>query len=670
MIVVGDVLPPLGWVILAVLAVHEAWFTIRHAFRCNHHDKCTCWPSHRFLAGRTFHGHVVTDATFWRRADKVKTKTGHCSPFQKLPGAQRRMLRTGPVLAVAGGLISPVLDTVAVSVAAVACLLLMTERGRRVAQSTSAAVLRWTRRVVWPRLGGLVSRVVPEPVAEWSGRLIGDRGMPKRVTGHHGARMQDMAQALATITGTSAAAVKRGIEWNPGYAATEQGGQVATWYLPRGFKGNSREQTAVNDLWQGRVGFELVPKWETAEARPRVAFIRARSLPDIVYLADYAADLAKLPPNQIGLGLDDRGGLVCQDWDVENPHSLVVGGSRHGKTELNRSKTGQVTRKGGHVSAADCKRISFQGLEGIPGFELRNNPRDIRAMWELVHGSYEEMDRRALERAVNPTAEFAPHVTCIEELGQFSEQTDDWWDDLEYEDEADEGTLFFKRRGRRTPRVWKYVKSLCFEGAEFNMHVDIDGQDGDHKYLKGIKPVLGLRILGGFQDNQWKNCVGTLPVPKAPEVKGRFVLVNGSKQTWFQAFVGSKDKIESAAIWRDYARAGRRLDGTQPVTVSHVPDENVQDMKRSDLREHVQEGSPKTNEPPAFMTLREACDEQILQFGSDDPLTAARKASQRRGFPAAAPGMLAEDGKSALYRRSELEEWQGGKVRILRRQVS
>jgi hypothetical protein len=284
----------------------------------------------------------------------------------------------------------------------------------------------------------------------------------------------------------------------------------------------------------------------------------------VVYLADYAEDLAKLPPNKIGLGLDDRGELVCQDWDVENPHSLVVAGSRHGKTELNRSKTAQVTRKGGHVSAADCKRISFQGLEGIPGFELENNPRDIRGMWELICRSYEEMERRALERERNPTAEFDPWVTCIEELGQFSEMTGDWWDELEFENPLDEGTLFFRRRGRKIPRVWRYVKSLCFEGAEFDMHVDIDGQDGDHQYLKGLKPVLGLRVLGGFQDNQWMNCVGTRPVPQAPDVKGRFCLVNGRKQTWFQAFVGDRDKLESAAIWRDYARAGRRLDGTVP----------------------------------------------------------------------------------------------------------
>lgn len=564
----------LGYAGMVLLALHEAWFGVRHAFKCNHHVRCECPPQTRYLTGRTFHGHVVNDATYWRRSNNVKTKDGHCSAFQKLPGFQRHLARTGPVLAVFGAMVSPVL-TVALVVPAAVGWVLLTGPGQRVIWRAWGPAWRWSCRVAWSRLGGLVLRVVPGPVTAWSGRLLEDRGLPKRLTEHHGARTQDLAQGLASITGTSAAAVKRAIEWNPGYAATEQGGLVAKWYLPRGFKGDSKEQAKANELWQGRIGFELTPQWNLADARPHVNFIRARSLPDIVYLEEYAPYLAKLPPNQTGLGLDDMGELVVADTKVENPHELVVAGSRHGKTELNRSKVAQTTRKGGYVAAADCKRISFQGLEGVPGFELRNNPRDIRGMWELIRRSYEELDRRAKEREDNPTAEFDPWRLCIEELGQFSEMTGDWWDELDFEDPRDEGTLFFRRKGRKIPRVWRYIKSLCFEGAEFEMFVSISGQDGDHQYLKGLKPVLGLRMLGGYQDNQWLNCVGTRPVPQAPDIKGRFCLVNGRKQTWFQAFVGSLDKLESAAIWRDYARAGRRMDGSQPPVTETVPQRSV-----------------------------------------------------------------------------------------------
>ena len=252
--------------------------------------------------------------------------------------------------------------------------------------------------------------------------------------------------------------------------------------------------------------------------------------------------------------------------NCENPHGMVVAGSRHGKTELNRSLTAQVVRKGGKVYAADCKRVSFQGLEGVPGFELRNNPRDIRAMWELIEEFYDEMELRSTKRLTDKTAEFPRWLLIIEEVLQFSAMTDDWWEEMEPESEVDEGTLFWKpKRGKKTPRVWRWIKSLCWEGAEFGMHVIVDGQDGEFQALKGVRNVLGMRLLGGYQPQQWKACVGTTPVPEAPRTKGRFCLVAGG-QTWVQALVGHLDKNESAAIWRDFARAGRRMDGSLPVT--------------------------------------------------------------------------------------------------------
>ena len=69
-----------------------------------------------------------------------------------------------------------------------------------------------------------------------------------------------------------------------------------------------------------------------------------------------------------------------------------------------------------------------------------------------------------------------------------------------------------------------------------------------------------------------------------------------------------------------------------------------------------------TSDIVVLMSLRQACAEEILRLGSADPLGAARKAAQRPGFPEGAGW----DGKTALYHRSELAEWQDGKVRVLR----
>jgi hypothetical protein len=514
----------LGYAVLAVLTAHEACFALRHLTCKPAH--CDCPVSHKFLAGLPLHGHTVTDATYWRPANKDLTQAKTVGPWLKLPGWKRRVIRTGPLVAVAGVLVN------------------------------------------WWVAAAVLAVLVPLLAAAFSGRVrcLLRRG---RLWGRlrHRDRVQTMGMLLSTITGTSASSVEAGVTWCPDYASAEPGDEVVRWVLPRGFKATGGEKSAAQEVWQSRIGFQLTFSWETQDTdEPVLVMRRAREMPSKVYLSDVLAKVEALPDHKTAIGLDDQGNLVCWDWSCENPHGMVVAGSRHGKTELNRSITAQVVRKGGRVCAVDCKRISFQGLEGVPGFELRNNPRDIRGMWELIEEFYEEMERRSMERELNPTVEFKRWLLIIEEVLQFSAMTDDWWEEMEPEAEADAGTLFWKpKRGKKTPRVWRLIKSLCWEGAEFGMHVIVDGQDGEFQALKGVRNVLGMRLLGGYQPQQWKACVGTTPVPEAPSTKGRFCLVAGG-QTWVQALLGHEDKNESAAIWRDFARAGRRMDGTVPVT--------------------------------------------------------------------------------------------------------
>lgn len=358
--------------------------------------------------------------------------------------------------------------------------------------------------------------------------------------------------------------------------------------------------------------------------------------------------------------------------NCENPHGMVVAGSRHGKTELNRSITAQVVRKGGRVCAVDCKRISFQGLEGVPGFELRNNPRDIRGMWELIEEFYEEMERRSMERELNPTAEFKRWLLIIEEVLQFSAMTDDWWEEMDPEADADAGTLFWKpRRGKKTPRVWRLIKSLCWEGAEFGMHVIVDGQDGEFQALKGVRNVLGMRLLGGYQPQQWKACVGTTPVPEAPSTKGRFCLVAGG-QTWVQALLGHEDKNESAAIWRDFARAGRRMDGTQPpLTNGTVTPHTGMNWQVSP------DGTVSTQEPVTAITdprgvlvsLTEAVQQGMVPGASKRALEMDRHRSDKGDLPDGLrfpePGRLDGSQKELFWSRelTEFNEARRGAAR-------
>ena len=638
MIVASDVLPLAGWVVLAGLVTHEVVFVVRH-LTCKP-DHCHCPLTHKLLAGLPLHGHTVTDATYWRAANRDLTTAKNVGPWLKLPGWKRRLYRTGPVVAASALLIALVPSVIVLAVLGMCWFV------RRAA---------WARRLLrratgWPavRLCAAWDKRVPERLRTERVRHMWER-RPAWLRWRHRNRVQTMSMLLSTVTGTSSSSVQRGVTWSPDYANTEPGEVVAKWVLPRGFKANGGEKNQAQEVWQSRIGLALTFTWQLDVDEPVLVMRRAREMPSIVYLDDVRKRVEALPDSQTAIGLDDQGNLVCWNWLVENPHGMVVAGSRHGKTELNRSITAQVVRKGGRVFAADCKRVSFQGLEGIPGFTLRNEPRNIRAMWELVREFYDEMERRSEERGKDPTAEFPRWLLIIEEVNQFSAMSDDWWEEMEAEDPRDEGTLFWKsRRGKKTPRVWRWIKSLCWEGAEFGMHVIVDGQDGEFQALKGVRNVLGMRLLGGYQPQQWKSCVGTTPVPEAPAQKGRFCLVSGG-QTWVQALCAHKDKNESAAIWRDFARAGRRLDGTQPADEAVPVPMAGEGRDLADLGEQG-EGATVVTElgQPEALKLSEILDRGLLPGMTLDAL---RKASLRwDDFPE----VIGRDGPANTYNPDEV----------------
>ena len=97
-------------------------------------------------------------------------------------------------------------------------------------------------------------------------------------------------------------------------------------------------------------------------------------------------------------------------------------------------------------------------------------------------------------------------------------------------------------------------------------NVLIAGQNIEAQTVKGVRNSIGMRLMGGYQPQNWKALVGTTPIPPAPPVKGRWCMINGGSQTWVQALIADLVDVQSAAIWRDYARAGRLMDGTAPVT--------------------------------------------------------------------------------------------------------
>ena len=663
MIVSSAVLPILGWVILAALGAHEVVFTIRH-LTCQP-DRCHCPLTHKLLAGLPLHGKTVTDATYWRAANKDLTQAKNVGPWLKLPGWKRRLYRTGPVVAVSALMVALVPAAIILGVLGACWFVRRAAWARRLMRRT----LGWVTarlRAAWNKLAP--ARLRTERIGQvWERR-------PAWLRWRHRNRVQTMGMLLGQVTGTASSVAEAGIEWAPDYAATEPGEHVARWKLPRGFKALAGEKSLAEDVWKSRVGLDLVFSWNLAVDEPYLDMTRARQMPTLVHLHEVLDRVEALPEDKTAIGLDDQGNLVCWDWASEAPHGLLNAGSRHGKTETEEGMVCQVLRKGGVVTYIDVKRVSIQGLKGLPGLILCDNPRDMVGIWLSIDGWGKELDRRIDERTKDPTIEFPRNLLVLEEVNQFSEMCDEFWETWPEEDEAYRGTILWKpKRAKRTPPIWRVVKKGVWEGAFAKQNVLIAGQNIEAQTVRGVRNSIGLRLLGGYQPQNWKALVGTTPVPPAPPVKGRWCLINGSTQTWVQAILADLDANQSAAIWRDYARAGRRLDGTQPADETSGTDSaaepKTQDANHSDQGEYISFETPRTAGLTGLATLREACAEGILQFASEDPLVAARKAAQRPGFPASVPG-VAEDGRSALYRRADLAEWQDGKVRVLRRQAS
>ena len=523
---------------------------VRHALRCKP-TRCKCPFPVLWITGKALNGHVYTDATFLRGHNKVTgNPTGHTPPFQKLPGWKRRLVRCVPLL-LPGALLASWVFTVAALAVLAGAWVALRHAGR-------------------PRLPRVLRRL-RHPLAMFR-------------------RVQETAMAMSDAIGVSAAAVQKGLDLDRDYANAGPGGHVLTWYPPRGFKGTDGQKGAVQSILSSRIGFAMTAAWDMSAERPVLEMCRTRDLPSLVYFdpaavppgphaeaqrrvaAEVRAKVEALPDHKTAIGVDDHGNLVSWDWNIENPHGLLNAGSRHGKTEAMMGMVAQVLRKGGRVTYVDVKRVSIQGMKGTPGLTLIDNPRDMAAMWLAIAKWGSDLDWRIDERTKDPTLEFDRDLLVVEEVNQFSEMCDEFWENWPVEDEEWRGTILWKpKRAKATPPIWRVIKHGVWEGAFAKKNVLLAGQNIEYRTVAGVRNSIGMRMMGAYQPQNWDQLVRTKPTPPAPMVKGRWCMINGSTQTWFQAFVAHLTDYESAAIWRDYARAGRRIDGSLPSVTGDGP---------------------------------------------------------------------------------------------------
>lgn len=325
---------------------------------------------------------------------------------------------------------------------------------------------------------------------------------------------------------------------------------VGSFELPAHWLGTPDQKKAVQQLLNGRLGFDVEVQYQTTRAPFQAIFTPAPTFPDKIPWTEFRAEMEACKPGEVVIGRTAGGATFKGSFLTDDPHWGFNVGSRRGKSTFLSWTVAQILHQDPLAGAMgiDVKRESFKALTGVPGFEIHNDPRNIEAMWEAIARFHKEMDDRCDARQQDPTLEFPMYLLVIDEVNQFSAQSKALWRKIkEKEDQA-------------YPPVWDDIAAVFWQGAAFRCHVIIVGQRMDDRVTGGIGLItsLGLRGLGGFRPLDWMRLVGTHPIPRSRKERGRWIYTDGDDETWVQNMWGEDGDI------RDWALHGRR---SGPFTV-------------------------------------------------------------------------------------------------------
>jgi len=147
-------------------------------------------------------------------------------------------------------------------------------------------------------------------------------------------------------------------------------------------------------------------------------------------------------------------------------------------------------------------------------------------------------------------------------------------------------------------------------------------------------------------------------------------MINGGSQTWVQALIADLVDVQSAAIWRDYARAGRLMDGTAPVaapfTVTSAGEITAAGQSGASDRAHGCYTGPVTGDPRGVpVTLAEAAERGYAPGATVQALRMDRYRSDKGDLPDGLrfPEPIAEvaPGQTELFWSGEITEFNAAR---------
>ena len=406
--------------------------------------------------------------------------------------------------------------------------------------------------------------------------------------------------------------------------------------------------------------------WKTKGRARSVVFTQSEPVRSDVSWEDIAEAVDHAAANELVFGIGKRDAIITAKYS-DSPHLMIPGISGGGKSNLAAFLLLQEMMRGSLIFNLDPKWISHLWLQDLPNVI---SAHDAPSMHLALCWLGRELLRRtkAAYYSAGGTGRVRGSVgsriiVLCEELNYGMPGLKD----LHRETRS-------KEDPKQSPAI-AALSALACAGRASDMHEWLIAQlltvDSTGVKDSSIRSNAGIKAMARWDGPGWGMAVGKhIPMPPATTIPGRIQLVTGDGVRETQVpylHLDDKDEevAEKAVRWaRELAVSG---------TVAQIPSgpEGVPPQlwpasvlgQTGSVIVAVQDDIPRTVPgSPVMISLRQAVAEETLRFTGRDPLGAARKAAQRPGFPEAA----AWDGKTALYYRSELREWQDGKVRVLR----
>lgn len=580
----------LSHVIVAVIAVFWSGFIlarIGRTFRAQWF-LVRLW---RWFSGEAHHGHPLTDAGWFRRGERVLTRTGHATRFWHLPRWKRAAWRTGGTLAFTGLL-------------------------------TAMLAAPW-----WTLIGLSAALTVAAVAGGWLGwRHVRERRLRRTW-------LLPLHLAAHEVAGIPRA--QRADSWIKPELTADGAVHSATLELPEGWPADERDKQRLVAIASAKLGIESAePRWRLAGPAPLLRLIHSPPPPGHVHLADVLGEMASCRGDELLIGIGKNDEPVRASLSTNSPHLAVSMGTGAGKSNLAGFLLLQRLIRGDIGLILDAKRrLSYPWLLKDMDRSLAQLP-NIAYAWTTaqIHDAMTwmdaELDRRGDVAFAGMDTRGKVHAnvgarlfTIAEELNLAVPRLREYWQ-------------------HNQPPGWKGkspaftgLGSVAFAGRQVDKHLILVGQmltaEATGSRDSSVKENCGIKLLARYGPRGWRTMADDIPMPPAPSVLGRVQVVTAEGVR--EAQVPELDPVAARQMVLDGVISplpyNMPCGPPRPVTVTAGP----QLETRPDLRDETVTVTPL---PVGPVGLREAAESGRLHPATTHgSLKMARFRYRDKGWP-------------------------------------